>query len=1004
VPVDAASPTGGDTPAPSAPAGSPGPATTPDSTANARGDGEDGAAPTTGVWATRSSRLGLLAVSVVPILANLPAIIGLVKYQPILNTSGLGSIARKGYIPGQPFIDPNVGYNSQAIGHAAAISWFHFHVPWWNLNDGLGMPLAASVQSASFLPLTLLQAVAGGSLLFHIALELIAGVATYALLRQLRCSPFAAAIGGIAFSLNGSIAWVTNAPANPVPFLPLCLLGIEYVVGAAGAKRRGGWVLLAVGVWLSVVAGFPEVAVINAGLVAAWFVVRLVQRWPDRVGILVRGALGVVVGFALAAPLLNAFVRYLKVANVGIHTYPLATFTIPRAGLAQLVSPYLFGGILDTTDKTIYEVWTRTGGYAGATLLVLAIGAMWGRRELAIRVLLGAWAVLFLGSNYNVPVLHQIVQNIPGLTHLAVFRYDTSSALLCLCLLAAFCIDDLARLPAIRVLYRLVPGIAFVLVLFTIGFLSAPSGRAWAHLHVPRWYWGSIALFVLVVGALVVAIVVALVDRRSAVRVVVGAVLVIESFGYFVVPILAWPRSATVDTAPITYLRAHLGVQRYYSTGPGAPNYGAYYDVPSLGASDLPIPRNWGTFVHYQLSPCILPWQFGNGGPVQGCPITPVLAAMRYVKAYEQAGVKYLLVGHRTHLAIFMQPQFSGATTPNGGATIVIKFGPPAYFETGVLTSLAIDIPGGPPPGLATNVCSGSVCVTATPAGVGPGGEQFSLAAPLTLDSALSITLTASAATPVHVVTAGAAPGIPSAVVADGVLLGGATQPRQARVTFTYAHGTIPRLVQQSPTAHIYLLPHPSPIATAPGCAVVAHSFTSFSTNCKHASKLTYRELSFKGWSATVNGQPTTTTTSNGVFQQLALPAGTAQVSFTYTPPQALLAWVACLLALLAIAASLVFRRVRVPLRRRPRIGRAGRGTGPPDDYAADVDASSAPDAAAAGSSPVGDAARPVPGRSPVEPATVPPTTLPPAQVPSAQVPSAQVPAEGVAPDAAPPR
>ena len=146
------------------------------------------------------------------------------------------------------------------------------------------MPLAASVQSASFLPLTLLQALSQGSMWFHLSLEVVAGIATYALLRQLRCSPFAATMGAIAFQLNGSIAWVTNAPANPVPFLPLCLLGVEYVVNAAGAKRKGGWILLAVGVWLSVVAGFPEVAVINAGLVACWFLVRLIQRWPDRTG------------------------------------------------------------------------------------------------------------------------------------------------------------------------------------------------------------------------------------------------------------------------------------------------------------------------------------------------------------------------------------------------------------------------------------------------------------------------------------------------------------------------------------------------------------------------------------------------------------------------------------------------------------------------------------------------------------------------------------------------
>src|SRR6202035_5906338 len=125
---------------------------------------------------------------------------------------------------------------------------------------------------------------------------------------------------------------------------------------------------------------------------------------------------------------------------------------------------------------------------------------------------------------------------------------------------------DLASLPGMKVLYRILPGVGAVLGLFVIGFFSAPTGRAWAHLHVPRWYWGSIALFVGTIGAIVIALVLAVVNRRSLVRIVLGLVLVVEAFGYFEVPILAWPRAASVDTAPITYLRDHLGVQRYFST------------------------------------------------------------------------------------------------------------------------------------------------------------------------------------------------------------------------------------------------------------------------------------------------------------------------------------------------------------------------------------------------------------------------------------------------------
>src|SRR6202035_5171157 len=112
-------------------------------------------------------------------------------------------------------------------------------------------------------------------------------------------------------------------------------------------------------------------------------------------------------------------------------------------------------------------------------------------------------------------------------------------------------------------------------------------------------------------------------------------------------------------------------------------------------------------------------------------------------------------------------------------------------------------------------------------------------------------------------------------------------------------------LVLTSRTAHIYLLPRPSPIATAPGCGVDAHSLTSFTVHCRHASLLTYRELSFKGWTASVRGHPAAIGTVGGVFQDVAVPKGRSTVTFNYTPPDALFAWLAALLALLVIAGSL---------------------------------------------------------------------------------------------------
>src|SRR6185312_196251 len=122
----------------------------------------------------------------------------------------------------------------------------------------LGSPLAGEMQSAAFFPPVLLLQNALGFVLFHVLLELVAGAATYFLLRRVGLGRVAAMAAGVAFGLCGTLAWFEHATANPVAFLPLALLGVERARDAALASRRHGWRLLAVALGLSVVAGFPE--------------------------------------------------------------------------------------------------------------------------------------------------------------------------------------------------------------------------------------------------------------------------------------------------------------------------------------------------------------------------------------------------------------------------------------------------------------------------------------------------------------------------------------------------------------------------------------------------------------------------------------------------------------------------------------------------------------------------------------------------------------------------
>jgi hypothetical protein len=147
---------------------------------------------------------------------------------PINQYSGIGTISQAGLLPGNNYVDPNVGFTAQALGHRAALDWLHGQVPWWNPYEGVGAPLAGEMQSAAFFPLDSFNLLPTGQIYFRIALEFLAGVGTYLLVRRFTRSNLPAVVAGAAFALNGTFAWMFHAPANPIAFLPFLLLGIEW--------------------------------------------------------------------------------------------------------------------------------------------------------------------------------------------------------------------------------------------------------------------------------------------------------------------------------------------------------------------------------------------------------------------------------------------------------------------------------------------------------------------------------------------------------------------------------------------------------------------------------------------------------------------------------------------------------------------------------------------------------------------------------------------------------
>lgn len=755
----------------------------------------------TGRWFAAGDGWLILTLALLPLLVRLPEALGLVHSNALGYTGGLG-LASPGFVAGLPTIDPNIGFTSQALGSQAAQQWFSGQIPWWNPYEGVGMPLAGEMQSAAFFPLTLLLIVPWGQTLFHLCLQMLAGVATYYLLRQLRLSRTASMTGAVLFEFNGVFAWLANAVVNPVPFLPLLLLGVERAfvsAQSAGTERWSrrvvartlveGWAWIAVALALSLLAGFPEVAYLDGLLAALWVVARLfaLRGWLARGWFALKLGLGCVVGVAIAAPPLVAFADYLRVANTGLHAHGAASATLPPLSLAQFLHPYIYGAIFQfTTPDGLMISWGNIGGYLGATVAFLALLGVFARRDLALRMALLLWIVFAVGRSVGAEPFAALFNKIPLMDTVAAYRYANASWILAAIVLGAFAIDGwrgsrrdklTATLCAIATLGGLSLG-SLWLALPTLRALSQnPLFSKKAAVGSVALEWGAILLLL---AALLLSRDVGArsADARaggSPQTLLMGVIAMALTIGYFFYPTLANPRQVTIDTAAVRYLQAHSGYQRFVTLGPFAPNYGSYFDVASVNHNDVPASQRWANYVQAHLDPYANPNLFLNMPSPPGAPSFGDEVATR-LPAYEAVGVKY------------------------------------------VVTS--------------------------------PGERPFT------------------------------------------------ALPASERPTLVYQDGVM----------WIYQTQAPAPLfsAESAGCQTQIASWTDATTTCATPATLVYRSLADAGWHATVNGHAVTITGDGALFQQIALPAGRARVTFWYAPPHATAALLAAGAGLLALLVALL--------------------------------------------------------------------------------------------------
>lgn len=616
------------------------------------------------------SAIPVIVIFVAVLIANLPALLHLVTTNPLVLDANLIP-PTSGLLPGMPYIDPNAGYTVQSLGHLSALDWLHGHIPWWNPFEGIGSPLAGEMQSGAFFPATLLLAWKNGLLFLQILLETVSGWATYLLARRLSLGRLFSTVAGTLFALCGTFSWLAHAPIRPIPLLPLCLLGVEYSIGAATDRRRFGWRLLAISFALSVLAGFPESTFINALFVAWWAFLRTVMQNRSIWWVSVRKiGTGVLLGTGLSLPLIVAFVDYLPYANVGPLNGSFAHASIQTYDLVHIILPYSLGPLFGLTAPpgASFSLEPGTSGFLSATIIAAGIIGLLGKRNRILRIGLGAWIAVCLLRTFGFTPVVDTMAVIPGVRNTAFFLWSDPSWELASILLAVMGLDDILRRQAHRsaiVIATLATASIAGWAAFTawplLSMARGPSGHTSAanHLYAVGSLIGACTMLgTLLLGAIVFQSTIPITSSRPGRRqrerqrvarrrklgsLLMAGAITAESFLLFEFTYLSAPPPTDLELGSVSWLQGHLGQFRFFTLGPIQPNYGSYFNIAEANINDIPVPKSWNDYIESNLASNALVDNFTGVAVANPNGASPAQQLSSNITNYEAAGIRYVV-------------------------------------------------------------------------------------------------------------------------------------------------------------------------------------------------------------------------------------------------------------------------------------------------------------------------------------------------------------------------
>lgn len=332
--------------------------------------------------------------------------------------------------------------------------------PLWDPHRFAGLPFAANSQASAWYPPTWLFALGETAVVYSwiLVLSRLGGMLlAYWFLRLLRLHPLASAAGAVIFVFSGFLtAWGMHITfISSGMWLPLALGGMTLIFRE---RPQFGVPAAAAGLGLAALGGHPQVMIYVWLAAALWAAVLTVGLVLDRRKDGARG-----IGAALlplTVSVLAAFVLGGGIASIqllgslefgsytirGVEVYELLIpAALPARQILTLLIPDRFGNPVDGNGLEPPN-YTEAAMYAGIFTLVLAVVAVWSRRDRFV------WGFLVIGvisllSAFGTGFYRLMYEGVPGLDRVRgigrmVFLFDAALAGL-----AAIGIDQLIRRP-----------------------------------------------------------------------------------------------------------------------------------------------------------------------------------------------------------------------------------------------------------------------------------------------------------------------------------------------------------------------------------------------------------------------------------------------------------------------------------------------------------------------------------------------------------------------------